>query len=137
MLRLKKKCYINDIYFYKNKNIINIHPDFFFTKKIFGLHNNFNFFLGSRKINYLFLSKVNSLPLKNNQKGNNIILFQKYINFKKNNSDDYKNLFSLKNNDKKNSDNFVINYFLNYNINFYNSVEIYKIIIVLFLNKLK
>ena len=147
----KKNLYLN-YFFYNNfiglykKNNLNLYLNYFFYKDLnfFYIYNlnifkkqfifNVNFLkssLKNGKFKFLFLKK----NLKKNFYFNNCLLIN---NFDKNlelNNDFLENFFLMKILNKKNDLYYF--YFLNFNFFIFNLVEVYKILIFVYLNNFK
>lgn len=124
-----------------NNNIYNnfyfFFPNFIFKKKIFGHNNIFIDLMIKNNINYIFVKKIydknNLLP-----KGDNIVLFNDFnkpLILKNLINEESLNTITFKFSDKFEL-NSNLNFFVNYNIYNFNLVEIYKIIIFLYLYNL-
>lgn len=147
IFKVKKQNYINNLFFKTNKNENNFFPDFDISKNVFDKKIKAFDLLKKNKINYIFCkNKIN----KYNNTGLNYYILNNFINndlnvsylnslIKDLNDDDNKLLISLKFYDLKNLNEKIIyqnNIYFNYNIYNLCLIEIYKIIILIYINNL-
>jgi len=144
-IKLKKFFYLKKLFkFYKNSQKIIIFPNYSIFKNIFGLNNAFNSFLSTNNFKSIFINN----NISSNIKGLSKILinkdsFSKTPNFSKFdiNDDNYKNMFFFKTDNliplaEYNFSN-IYNFFFNFNLTVFNILEIYKLLLILYINKSK
>ena len=139
IFNLKKKNYLNSIYFRTKILKVPFYPEYSIYKNVFNKKNKALDIIKKNNLNHFFLN--------NDYNSNNFGLSYYFIfdsnNLKKLNiqlnEDDNKGLIQFKtfvDNMSEKSHFFEVNCFFNFNINFLCSLEIYKIIILLYLHKL-
>lgn len=129
---------MNKKYIYKNNFLNLFYPEYFFKKKIDGSFYNFKKFKNNNNLSSIVIKSDNKHI--NTIYGNNIHIFNKNNNILDNyNEEDLKNFLCIKYNKKySENENFIqiINQHFNFNLFIINTAEIYKIIIILHLNKI-
>lgn len=128
-----KQNYLNNLFFKTNVDKLAVFPEYSVVKNVINKKNKFKFLKIKYKINLIFLPNK---YFKNNFGLNYNIINNNFINLNKFKLDlleeDNLNLIHFKDVfHPKLNNNF--NYFLNYNINNLCLIEIYKIIIILYL----
>lgn len=134
----KLNNYTNIFLFKSLNSYLEVLPIFFITKKVFLNYNIFCSYLKNKNLDFLFVKNYNNELSQNNSK---IIIFKKnefkcinYNNLFDNNDDLIAIPKTQKNIHEQNFNEIIIfNYYLNYNIFVMNSLEIYKIIINLYM----
>jgi len=137
-LKKNKLSYNYKKYIYKNNYLNLFYPEYLFKKKIDGSFYNFNKFKNSNNFSSIIIKS--SYKLTNSVYGSNVHIFNannKILNDF--NDEDLKNFLCIKYNKKIEDDNNylqIMGQHFNFNLFTFNAVELYKILLILYLNKI-
>lgn len=137
--KFKKQNYVNNIFLKEKNNLKTFYPEFSVYKNVFNKKIVFKAFSKKHNLKYIFIKnkyneKVFGLNYYTKSLPNNSVLFNDVL---KDLDDDLnKNLIQFKNLENIFEIDKNVNLYLNFNINTLCILEIYKILIILYLNKI-